>query len=197
MLDEKPSSVKDTYFKDLKAVTSEDVKRVFISLDDAPDLDVVKIGIIYLITSYLFATSYPKVVDQYIFALVDDFATLETFPWGRYLFETTLLSLKKGLSKQTSHYRLTGFLVAFQVWLYECIPALEGNVATRIYKKYPRIINWTAHKHPSVSMLEDKVFGNENVVINDIDPSEVELTMPYMTSFKYEIHIYYDTKYDL
>ncbi|XP_022865102.1 uncharacterized protein LOC111384983 [Olea europaea var. sylvestris] len=185
MLDEKSSLVKDTYFKDLKVITSEDVKRVFISLDDAPDLDVVKIGIIYLITSYLFATSYLKVVDQYIFALVDDFATLETFPWGRYLFETTLSSLRKGLSKQTSHYRLTSFLVAFQVWLYECIPALEGNVAIRICKKYPRIINWTVHKYPSAAMLEDKVFGSENVVINDIDPSEVELTMPYMTYVQY------------
>jgi hypothetical protein len=163
MLDEKSSAVKETYFSGLKVVTSEDVKRVFLSLADAPDLDVVKIGIIYLITSYLFATSYPKVVDQYIFSLVDDLDTLDMFPWGKYLFETTLSSLRRGLSKQTRHYRLTGFLVALQVWLYECIPALEGNVATRICKKYPRIMNWTAHKHPSVAMLEDNVFGEDNV----------------------------------
>lgn len=62
MFDEKPSTVKDTYFRDLE-VTNEGVERVFLSLDDAPNHDMVKIEIIYLITLYLFATSYSKVVD--------------------------------------------------------------------------------------------------------------------------------------
>lgn len=76
MLEAKPHPIKEKYFHELKIVTSHGVKRIFLSLDD-----VAKLGIIYLLT---------KVIDHYMFALTDDFETLNMFPWGKYLFELTL-----------------------------------------------------------------------------------------------------------
>lgn len=96
----------------------------------------------------------PEVVDHYMFALVDHFDTLEISLWEKYPFELTLSSLKEGLAKEVSHYRLTGFLIAFQMSLYECMLGLQGNITTGVCKKYLRIMNWSVHEHPSVALLE-------------------------------------------
>lgn len=53
-------------------ITSHDVERVFLSLDDdASKYSVARLLIIYLFTNHLFATPYVKVVDHYIFGFAD------------------------------------------------------------------------------------------------------------------------------
>jgi hypothetical protein len=158
-----PSRIKDTYFGHLKLVTNEDVRDVFLDVSDVDDHDVVRIGILYLITSYLFSTSYKRVVDNFLFALVDDFDRMEMFPFGKELFQMSLKSLKEGLGHRNPHYRLKGFLVAFQVWIYECIPGLTGSVTIRMANSYPRIVNWMSEKQPSAVKLEEDVFSTHDV----------------------------------
>lgn len=127
-----PSRIKETYFGHLKLVTNENVRDVFLDVSGVDDHDVVRLGILYLITSYLFSTSYKKVVEHYLFALVEDFDAMGMFPWGKDLFEMSMKSLKEGLGRRNPHYRLKGFLVAFQVWIYESIPSLNGPVTSKI-----------------------------------------------------------------
>ncbi|CAA2996791.1 Hypothetical predicted protein [Olea europaea subsp. europaea] len=45
-------------------------------------------------------------------------------------------------------------LVAFQAWIYETFPSLEGIVVTRISMVHPRIVNWMADEQPSIAKLE-------------------------------------------
>lgn len=65
------------------------MKSTFLSVCQMPDLDLVEalpdndiamMGILYFITAYLFHRDYKKVVDHYLFVLVEDFSTLNRFP---------------------------------------------------------------------------------------------------------------------
>ncbi|CAA3006825.1 Hypothetical predicted protein [Olea europaea subsp. europaea] len=97
-------------------------------VETLPDNDVVMIGMLYFITTYLFPRNYKKVVDHFLFVLVEDFSVMNQLPWGKLLFEITLSALKDGLSRKNSHYRLRGMLVAFQAWIYDTFPRLDGVV---------------------------------------------------------------------
>ncbi|CAA2935794.1 Hypothetical predicted protein [Olea europaea subsp. europaea] len=70
------------------------------------DKDIAMIGKLYFITAYLFPRDYKKVVDHFLFVLVEDFSTMNLFPWGKLLCEITLSALKDGLSRRNLHYRL-------------------------------------------------------------------------------------------
>ncbi|CAA2976426.1 Hypothetical predicted protein [Olea europaea subsp. europaea] len=80
-------------------------------VETLPDHDVVLIGILCFITDYLFPRDYKKVVNQYLFAFLEDFPMLNSFPWGKLLFEITLSSLKDALSRKFAHYMLRGMLI--------------------------------------------------------------------------------------
>ncbi|CAA2953431.1 Hypothetical predicted protein [Olea europaea subsp. europaea] len=111
---------------------------------------------------------------------------MDSFPWDKSLFETLISSLREGLSKRTTHYRLRGLLIAFQVWIYETIPTLHGYVATRTSRTYPRIMNWTVDDHPPTAKLDGHdCFCNPEMEIRDLDPSNMEMAMPYMYEVQY------------
>lgn len=88
------SRVKEIYFGDLKLVTHKYVRDVFLNVSDVDDRDVVRLGILYFITSYLFSTSYKEVFENYLFALVQDFDMMEMFPWVKNLFDMPIKSMK-------------------------------------------------------------------------------------------------------
>ncbi|CAA2985605.1 Hypothetical predicted protein [Olea europaea subsp. europaea] len=77
-------------------------------------------------------------------------------------------------------------LVAFQAWIYQTFPSLEGIVVTRISRVHPRIINWMADEQPSTAKLEGpNCFSNPKIVICDLEPLESEMAMPYMNGVQY------------
>ncbi|CAA3002687.1 Hypothetical predicted protein [Olea europaea subsp. europaea] len=152
-----------------------------------PDDDVAKMGALYFLTAYLFPRDYKKVVDNYLFAPVEDFDAMNRFPWGKLLFDITLDSLKDGLSRRTPHYRLRCMLVAFQVWIYETFLSLDGIVVTRTSKTHPRIMNWMVDEQPSAAKLEGAdCFANVDIVICDLEPSKTEMAMSYMNNVQYQ-----------
>ncbi|CAA2985555.1 Hypothetical predicted protein [Olea europaea subsp. europaea] len=127
-----------------------------------PDNDVAMFGVLYFLTAYLFLRDYKKVVDHFLFVLVEDFIEMNSFPWGKLLFQITLGALRDGFSRRTPQYRLQGMLVAFQAWIYETFPNFEGIVVTKISRVHSRII-----------------------VICDLEPLESEMAMPYMNGVQY------------
>ncbi|CAA2939439.1 Hypothetical predicted protein [Olea europaea subsp. europaea] len=77
-------------------------------------------------------------------------------------------------------------LVAFQVWIYETFPSLEGIVVTRISRVHPRIVNWIANEQPSTAKLEGPdCFSNPKIMICDLEPLESEMAMPYIKGVQY------------
>ncbi|KAL2552779.1 hypothetical protein Fot_06398 [Forsythia ovata] len=71
----------------LMIITNEDVKEDFFNLKDAVDEHAVKIGILDLTTSYLYAMSYKKVAETLSIHTFDD---IDIFLWRKKLFKTTL-----------------------------------------------------------------------------------------------------------
>ncbi|CAA2984052.1 sentrin-specific protease 1-like [Olea europaea subsp. europaea] len=77
-------------------------------------------------------------------------------------------------------------LVAFQAWIYETFPSLEGIVVTKISRVHPRIVNWMADEQPSTAKLEGPdCFSNPKIVICDLEPLESKMAMPYMNRVQY------------
>ncbi|CAA2934568.1 Hypothetical predicted protein [Olea europaea subsp. europaea] len=120
------SKLKAKYFSQVDTGTHEDVKDTFLSACQMPDLnlvealpdnDVAMFGVLYFLTAYLFPRDYKKVVDHFLFVLVEDFNEINSFSWGKLLFQITLGALRDGLSRRTPHYRLRGMIVAFQAWI--------------------------------------------------------------------------------
>ncbi|CAA2997946.1 Hypothetical predicted protein [Olea europaea subsp. europaea] len=77
-------------------------------------------------------------------------------------------------------------LVAFQAWIYETFPSLEGIVVTRISRVQPCIVNWMADEKSSTAKLEGPdCFSNPKIVICGLEPLESEMAMPYMNGVQY------------
>ncbi|CAA3009460.1 Hypothetical predicted protein [Olea europaea subsp. europaea] len=187
------SKSKAKYFSQVDAATHEDVKDTFLftcqmldlDLDEAlPDNNVAMFGVLYFLTAYLFFHDYKKVVDHFLFVLVVDFNEMNSFSWGKLLFQITLGALRDGLSRRTTHYRLRGMIVAFQAWIYEIFPSLDGIVVTRISRVHLCIINWMADEQLLAAKLEGPdCFSNPKIC--GLEPLKSEMAMPCMNGVQY------------
>ncbi|KAL2542778.1 Ulp1 protease family [Abeliophyllum distichum] len=93
---------------------------------------------------------------------------MESFLWGKELYSLTLMSLKGAFSKRIMklepskknlEYRLNGFLLAFQVWIYETIPAIAAKKLCVKYKQsLPRILSWSFNVHLTSLQLNKRIF---------------------------------------
>ncbi|KAL2493031.1 Ulp1 protease family [Abeliophyllum distichum] len=184
------STIKEKYFKKYDSISTECVENVFKELpSDTVDKDMVDVGIIYLISSFLFATSYHKCVDDSIFGLVES-GEMESFSWGKELYSLTLMSLKGAFSKRimkldTSkkklEYRLNGFLLAFQVWIYETIPAIAAKKLCVKYKQsLPRILSWSSNVHLTSLQLNKRIFDLIKLEVNDVRITDTEKNAAYI-----------------
>ncbi|CAA2987777.1 Hypothetical predicted protein [Olea europaea subsp. europaea] len=88
MYDSRTSKLKEKYFSQVDNVTHEDIKSTFFSACQMPDLDLVealpdddvaRMGALYFLIAYLFPRDYKKVVDNYLFSLVEDFDAMNRF----------------------------------------------------------------------------------------------------------------------
>ncbi|KAL2461940.1 DUF1985 domain-containing protein [Abeliophyllum distichum] len=85
----------------------------------------------------MFTTAYKRSVEDLLMVLVDS-DEMNAYAWGKELFKLTLSSLKSSLRNKSLivegdgrpyiAYRINGFVIAFQVWIYEILPILEGKL---------------------------------------------------------------------
>ncbi|KAL2465812.1 Uncharacterized protein Adt_41663 [Abeliophyllum distichum] len=111
--------------------------------DQVSDEDVVKLAKLYLISCFLYTTSYNKSVDERHMRLVDRLEC-DDFAWGEDLYRITLKSFKSALNlenkkrvsckKSSWSYRLNGFPLSLQLWSYETIASLNGKFCTMLGK---------------------------------------------------------------
>lgn len=164
----KKSHLKESYFKEYQSISTKVVQEVFLNLPiNTVDKDVVDMGLVYLITSFLFGTSYHKGVDDSFFCLVES-EDMNNFPWGKEIFSVTLSSLKNAFNKRMKNiftgkkfleYRLSGFLLAFQVWIYETIPAIsQKRFCIKHKPQFPRMLSWSCKEHVTSVTLRKSIF---------------------------------------
>lgn len=70
---EDPVMFESKYFSKLKVVTHENVREPFLAMSDIPNEDVSMLGALYFNISYLYSRDYKKVVEHFLFVLVEDF----------------------------------------------------------------------------------------------------------------------------
>ena len=101
------------------------------------------------------------------------------FPFGKLLWESSRSSMRKALYEKEKiyddrfdsksgkvspfSYRLLGFPLAFQIWIYETIPSLTPVYCEKIGHVFPRINCWKSEKSVSYNTFDFKVFSNEKV----------------------------------
>ena len=114
------------------------------------DTDAIKLVLIFIVDYILLSKKDNKLVDKYLWHMVDSLDMFGSFPWGRKSFFLTLEYLKKALKgKQTNsqqdviYYELFGFPTTFQIWIYECFVSLPKTVISYHGPKIPRICSWS------------------------------------------------------
>ncbi|KAF4388571.1 hypothetical protein F8388_012548 [Cannabis sativa] len=184
-------------------VTRRDVRDVFLDQEFLiDDDDVVKMGVVYLLSCYLFGFTHDKKVDNFLFGLVngDDYLdVLNGFAFGKMLWERTFyyltIAIKDGNSifdeleakgKNFKKYKLPGFVVPFHVWLYEIIPSLSPEYCVRKGSEFRRILNWQSFDVPGFVTLLEKVFNNPEVIVDDFRLTDAERRNRLLKNFKFQ-----------
>ncbi|KAF4394747.1 hypothetical protein F8388_015653 [Cannabis sativa] len=157
-------------------VTRRDVRDVFLDQEFfIDDDDVVKMGVVYLLSCYLFGFTHDKKVDNFLFGLVngDDYLdVLNGFAIGKILWERTFyyltIAIKDGNSifdeleangKKFKKYKLPKFVVPFHVWLCEIISSLSPEYC---------------------------VFNNPEVIVDDFCLTDAERRNRLLKNFKFQ-----------
>ncbi|XP_062092474.1 uncharacterized protein LOC133798251 [Humulus lupulus] len=196
----------DKYFSD-QNVCREVIHTRFGSSKFEDDyIFAVKLAALYFLSNYLMSKHDGKLVEDNILNLVgsDEF---ETFPWGKLVFDLTLKELQasfKGMQKKkvgekeksvikvagnptcpsSKTYKLGGFPLAFQCWLYETIPNLKDDrFCFYDEEQVFRISKWSSTSKPEYSTLEKKVFISSVLKVNHIIPSEEEAMLLDIKNF--------------
>ncbi|KAM6591379.1 hypothetical protein CsatA_013984 [Cannabis sativa] len=184
-------------------VTRRDVRDVFLDQEFLiDDDDVVKMGVVYLLSCYLFGFTHDKKVDNFLFGLVngDDYLdVLNGFAFGKMLWERTFyyltIAIKDGNSifdeleakgKNFKKYKLPGFVVPFHVWLYEIIPSLSPEYCVRKGSEFRRILNWQSFDVPGFVTLLENVFNNPEVIVDDFRLTDAERRNRLLKNFKFQ-----------
>ncbi|XP_038876799.1 uncharacterized protein LOC120069187 [Benincasa hispida] len=128
--------------------------------------------------------------DSNIFGIVDDHDVFIHYDWSSLFYGRTLNSMKTFMhmceaydSKKAesdhhaSHYRIKGFVLAFQVWAYEILSTSSKFISTKVSKvAILRILRWTCSRVPSYKSLSKKVFQpKKTIVVSRLVPSTKEL----------------------
>ena len=168
---------KTQFFPGKATVSRKAIKDAFNNYSGDSDEEILKLGLLYLISNFCFSKAPGKIVDIYDILLVDS-KNFDEFPWGKVCFEMTLASMRTaseyvsrnqnstdGQNKMEGNksYRLSGLPLAFQVWAYECIKLVGEYCAHRTESKAARILNWTCKIRPSSTSLVENVFVNHKV----------------------------------
>ncbi|KAL2513266.1 DUF1985 domain-containing protein [Abeliophyllum distichum] len=148
--DEMYYMIKHEILRHLPTVLNSYVYDIFLHKSQLSHQDVVKFRILLLLTNLFFTTAYKRSMEESLMVIVYS-KDMNSYAWDKELFKFTLSLLKSGLRNKTLivegdgrpyiTYRLNGFLIAFQVWIYETLPVLDGKICTKISHRCLRILN--------------------------------------------------------
>ncbi|XP_070017935.1 uncharacterized protein [Nicotiana sylvestris] len=104
--------------------------------------DALKIVVLYFVNNFLFSQLKTKAISRSYIDLVES-GNFNNYPWGIDVYKATIDSCSNKFQDKPSFYRLGGFPLALQTWLYECCPSLDGHFADHLgNNKLPRILKW-------------------------------------------------------
>ncbi|WMV20621.1 hypothetical protein MTR67_014006 [Solanum verrucosum] len=100
------------------------------------------------------------------------------YPWGKNAFDLLILHLHTKIKHDGKYFRLYGFPLALQVWIYECCSNFDEEFVVKVSHHIPRILNWKTKKDfPRLSYFAKGMFRDDNnpLVFKNITPTPMEL----------------------
>ncbi|KAH6763844.1 hypothetical protein C2S51_015093 [Perilla frutescens var. frutescens] len=152
-------------------------------------LDYLKVANVLFLYLMLFGYDPERMIEGWVWVLVEDIARWNSFPWGAYTFQVLLHYIRKvpvhtsRLSKRKS-YHFYGPVYALLIWAYEAIPELGRTCAVRdgVYPS-PRCLMWT---FPRLYKDFTSFFTQELDCFETLKPTVEELKQPYWKSLQCE-----------
>ncbi|GMN49443.1 hypothetical protein TIFTF001_018598 [Ficus carica] len=144
------------YFSMLRGVSREHLE---LQLSNAANLDndddVVKLSLLYLTLFIPLSNANSVKIDPKFFALADNIADFNDFPWGVLSWEATRTAICNSVENRVSskrrplkkndkvHYSVAGFPHALLVWAYETLPTITLKFSSNYEHAIPRMLSWT------------------------------------------------------
>lgn len=151
--------------------------------------DYLKVANVLFLYLMLLGYDPERMIEGWVWVLVEDIAGWNSFPWGAYTFQVLLHYIRKvpvqssRLSKRRS-YHFYGPVYALLIWAYEAIPELGRTCAVRdgMYPT-PRCLMWT---FPRLYKDFTSFFLQELDCFKTLKPTVEELKQPYWKSLQCE-----------
>ncbi|GMN30527.1 hypothetical protein TIFTF001_048024 [Ficus carica] len=144
------------YFSTVRGVSREHLE---FQLSNAANLDndddAVKLSLLYLTFSIPLSNANSVKIDPKFFALADNIAEFNDFPWGVLSWEATRTAICNSVENRVSlkriplkkndkvHYSVAGFPHALLVWAYETLPTIALKFSSNYEHAIPRMLSWT------------------------------------------------------
>ncbi|KAK2646484.1 hypothetical protein Ddye_021679 [Dipteronia dyeriana] len=110
-----PDGIHDRYFERDENVQLKQVWEKFMGGQFEQQNDGLKMALVLIASNVLFRQDLRRKVSLWLFALVEDLESFNSFPWGRYVYMMTIHYLSQGFRsvnasrKVVAHYNLYGF----------------------------------------------------------------------------------------
>ncbi|OIT32493.1 hypothetical protein A4A49_53112 [Nicotiana attenuata] len=150
--------------------------------------DALKIAVLYFVNSFLLSQLKTKVISRSYIDLVEcgDF---NNYPWGIDVYNATIDSCSNKFQDKPSFYRLGGFPLALQIWLYECCPSLDGHFADHIGNELPRILNWVVMGQIPNEGVALRMSSLQREQLKNITPTDDEKQLFDVPGLNFEIEV--------
>ncbi|GMN22493.1 hypothetical protein TIFTF001_047442 [Ficus carica] len=144
------------YFSTVRGVSREHLE---LHLSNAANLDndddAVKLSLLYLTFFIPLSNANSVKIDPKFFALADNIAEFNDFPWGVLSWEATRTAICNSVENRVAskriplkkndkvHYSVAGFPHALLVWAYETLPTIATKFSSKYEHAIPRMLSWT------------------------------------------------------
>ncbi|XP_070017226.1 uncharacterized protein [Nicotiana sylvestris] len=153
------------------------------------DDDALKIAVMYFVNSFLFSQLKTKTISRSYIDLVES-GDFNNYPWGIDVYKPTIDSCSNKFQNKPSFYRLGGFPLALQTWLYECCPSLDGHFAHHLgNNKLPRILKWAVIGQIPNERVALQMCSLQCKQLKNITPTDDEKKQFDMCGLSFEIEV--------
>ncbi|XP_070029405.1 uncharacterized protein [Nicotiana sylvestris] len=153
------------------------------------DDDALKIAVLYFVNSFLFSQLKTKAISRSYIDLVES-GDFNNYPWGIDVYKATIDSCSNKFQDKPSFYRLGGFPLALQTWLYECCPSLDGHFADHLgNNKLPRILKWAVMGQIPNEQVALQMCSLQRKPLKNITPTDDEKKQFDVRGLSFEIEV--------
>nr|XP_016508337.1 PREDICTED: uncharacterized protein LOC107825928 [Nicotiana tabacum] len=153
------------------------------------DDDALKIAVLYFVNSFLFSQLKTKAISRSYIDLVES-GDFNNYPWGIDVYKATIDSCSNKFQDKPSFYRLGGFRLALQTWLYECFPSLDGHFADHLgNNKLLRILKWVVLGQIHNERVALQMCSLQRKQLKNITPTDDEKKQFDVRGLSFEIEV--------